>query len=282
MKKLKNLTDKPFFYTLITGVVLPVLTMLIGGILVGIVLSFLDNTSYMNEMNAVVLIVFSILVALWVKKSLGDGFCYGIRREGLGLALLLALPMLAHSLLYIAQGVFSEVQSGLSFLDFLLPTVTGIQPGVLEELFYRGMVFGGLMHFRAGKKNRVLVAVLASTLSFTLIHMVNMLSGQSFIGTVNQLLFAFAVGGVLCASYLRTRNIWAAIFYHSLHDSFAFFLIRTTGASSDGAPSVAQIIINALSIAYACYIIFTTKQETIDALWGAAPEEAAVEEIGEI
>ena len=192
-------------------------------------------------------------------------------------------------MLYIVQGALAEINPGVTAEDFLRPILTGTQPGVVEELFYRGIVFGGLMHFRAGKKNRVLVACLASTLVFSLTHMVNMIDGQSFIGTVNQLLFAFAVGGHFCASYLRSHNLWAPLFFHALHDSFAFFLVRTiSGASTDGAPTLASILVDVLVLAYACYIIFSTKQETVDALWGAAKEEAEeekeelVEEVSEI
>ena len=279
MKKLKKLVNKPLWYTLVAGLLLPMLTLLVGGLLAGIFVGIIEAVDYMMEWNAIFLIVFSIIMAIWVKKSLGDGFFYGLGCKGLGIAMLVALPMLAESVSYIVQGALAEIRPELNALDFLCPLVTGIQPGVLEELFFRGMVFGGLMHFRAGKKNRVLVAFLASSLSFSFIHMVNMLDGQSFIGTVNQLLFAFAIGSILCASYLRSRNLWAAIFYHSLHDAFAFFLLRTTNASGDGAPSYVQLVIYTLTIVYACYIIFSTKPEQVDELWGAAKPEALEEAV---
>ena len=278
---MRKLVNKPLWYTVVAGLVLPMLTLLVGGILAGIFVAIISAIDYMMEWNAIFLIVFSIIMAIWVKKSLGDGFFYGLGCKGLGIAMLVALPMLAESVSYIVQGVLAEIRPELNALDFLCPLITGVQPGVLEELFFRGMVFGGLMHFRAGKKNRVLVAFLASSLSFSFIHMVNMLDGQSFIGTVNQLLFAFAIGSILCASYLRSRNLWAPIFYHSLHDSFAFFLLRTTDATSDGAPSYVQLVIYTLTIAYACYIIFSTKPEKVDEIWGAAKPEI-IEEAVEI
>ena len=278
---MRKLVNKPLWYTVVAGLVLPMLTLLVGGILAGIFVAIISAIDYMMEWNAIFLIVFSIIMAIWVKKSLGDGFFNGLGCKGLGIAMLVALPMLAESVSYIVQGVLAEIRPELNALDFLCPLITGVQPGVLEELFFRGMVFGGLMHFRAGKKNRVLVAFLASSLSFSFIHMVNMLDGQSFIGTVNQLLFAFAIGSILCASYLRSRNLWAPIFYHSLHDSFAFFLLRTTDATSDGAPSYVQLVIYTLTIAYACYIIFSTKPEKVDEIWGAAKPEI-IEEAVEI
>lgn len=276
--RLKRLANKPVRYTLVTGLVIPALSLLVFGVIAGLFAGLTDKPEYMTEYNAVALIIGSILVAIGIRKSLGEDFHYGLGRKGLGIGLLVALPVMVFSVQYIAQGALAEVRPELTAADFLCPLITGIQPGVLEELFYRGLVFGGLMHVRAGKKNRVLVAFLASSLSFALIHMINMLGGQSFIGTVNQLLFALALGAIFCASYLRSHNIWPAIFYHALHDSFAFFLVRTTGASTDGAPSVLQLVMNAILLAYACYIVFSTKSETIDALWGAAKEEPIEEQ----
>lgn len=286
MKKLKKLVNKPLWYSVVTGLVLPMLTLLVGGLTAGLLTGALGaagilDVDYMLEVNGIVLIIFSILLARWVKKAFDDGFYYGLGREGLGLGMLIALPVLIFSIHYIAQGILAEVRPELNALDFLCPLITGLQPGVLEELFFRGIVFGGLMHFRAGKKNRVMVAFLGSTLTFTLIHVANMLNGQSFIGTVNQLTFALALGALFCAAYLRTHNIWPVIFYHSLHDSFAFFLVRTTGASTDGAPSAFQLVMNAAVLVYACYMVFSTKPETVDALWGAAKEELIEEEIME-
>lgn len=271
---MKKIAKKPVAFCVVTGIVLPLLALAMAAVLAGIALAITKGS--MDDVmlyNAVLDVLIVVLMALWVKKALGEGFVYGLGRKGMKLSLLLVAPLLIESLFYVASGMLSYINTELSAGDFLIPLITGLQPGITEEIFYRGMVFGGLMHIRADKKNRVLVAFLASTLLFALIHMINMIDGQSLIGTVNQILFVTAMGSLFAAAYLRSRNLWGPIILHSFHDAFAMFLVRAAGASSDGAASLVQIAIYIAVTVFACTIVFSTKPELVDELWGAAKTE---------
>lgn len=68
--------------------------------------------------------------------------------------------------------------------------------GFLEEIIFRGFLFVGM------SKNNLRSAVIVSSITFGIGHLVNLFNGQSFFETMIQILFAIAVGFTLVVSFL--------------------------------------------------------------------------------
>lgn len=93
--------------------------------------------------------------------------------------------------------------------------------GGFEELLFRGILLRTLVtkwhHLRYGP----LLALVASSMVFGAAHLTN-LTQQSLLATIYQIEFAFSLGMILGAVYLRSHNLFLPVFLHALIDSGAF------------------------------------------------------------
>lgn len=88
--------------------------------------------------------------------------------------------------------------------------------GLSEELLFRGILFGALR-----QKNRLITAIVVSSVAFGLLHLVNAGVGQSADQTLFQVINATALGVLFCALTLITNNLWPAIMLHMVWNSYA-------------------------------------------------------------
>ncbi|MHA1412774.1 MAG: CPBP family glutamic-type intramembrane protease [Promethearchaeota archaeon] len=87
-------------------------------------------------------------------------------------------------------------------------------PGIWEEFSFRGV----LMELNLNKYSPKITLIITSIL-FGLFHYVNLLVGQSLIITVNQSIYAAALGFLLGYIYLKTKSLLVPMIVHYLIDS---------------------------------------------------------------
>lgn len=87
--------------------------------------------------------------------------------------------------------------------------------GYLEEIIFRGFLF------LAMAKENLFQAVLVSSLTFGLGHIVNLVSGAPFLPTLMQILFATAVGFTLALLFYKGKSLLPCIFFHSLNNALS-------------------------------------------------------------
>ena len=88
--------------------------------------------------------------------------------------------------------------------------------GVAEELIFRGFLFKAML-----KDGSVAAAVIVSSVTFGLGHIVNLLTGHELTDTLWQLVFAVTVGFVLTMAFYKGGSLLPCILAHSLIDVFA-------------------------------------------------------------
>ncbi len=129
----------------------------------------------------------------------------------------------------------------------------GLLVAGLEETVFRGILLGGLLQrLRLRLTRRLWVAVLGSSLLFSLSHAMN-LTHQSLPVTLMQMVQAFGLGLVLSALYLRTGSLlWAMLFHFGL-DTAVMIVALTPHATSaaggspaDMMPVVVYLVITAI------------------------------------
>lgn len=122
-------------------------------------------------------------------------------------------------------GGFADLKWG-TFAGFLVSLGAFASVAVNEELLFRGVVFR-ILEERVG----TWIALVASSLLFGLIHLVN--GGATLEGTL-----AIALqGGMLTASaYVATRSLWVAIGLHFAWDfvESGIFGVADSGTASEG------------------------------------------------
>jgi len=89
--------------------------------------------------------------------------------------------------------------------------------GILEEIIFRGLLF------QAMRPSGLLTAVIVSSVSFGMGHIVNLLSGAPLLGTLLQLIYASAVGFCFTAIFIAGGSIVPCIIAHVVVNSLSAF-----------------------------------------------------------
>ncbi len=137
----------------------------------------------------------------WSRSALGE-LQMGIAAGAIGLGFLLAVGFLTgayHISLYPDRLKLWRVL--ITFMPMALLV------GVLEELFFRGYLFGNL---------KLLSPKLAVILSSALYSIVHLRTFEFQASVVRELIGLFLLGSILCLSYLWTKRLWLAIGLHAV------------------------------------------------------------------
>ncbi len=94
--------------------------------------------------------------------------------------------------------------------------------GFVEELIFRGFLFRAML--RGG---RAATAIVVSSVTFGMGHIVNLLSGHGDAETLLQVVFAIAMGFIFTMVYYKSGSLLPGILAHCLIDVFSVFSIRS-------------------------------------------------------
>ena len=120
--------------------------------------------------------------------------------------------------------------------------------GFLEEVIFRGLLF------RAMAKDNMKGAVIVSSVTFGLGHIVNLLNGKPLGDTLVQIIFAVAVGFVLVLIVHRGGSIIPCIVFHSLNNALRVFSAESgLNPQAELAVSLAMTVV--LGVGYALWLL---------------------------
>jgi CAAX amino terminal protease family. len=71
-------------------------------------------------------------------------------------------------------------------------------------------------------KYKIFYAAVISSFCFGLLHLGNVTAGQSLANTINQMIFAFGMGLLMCGIYLYTDLFYLLVIFHTLLDTLVF------------------------------------------------------------
>lgn len=117
--------------------------------------------------------------------------------------------------------------------------------GFLEEGIFRGLLFRGMA------KTNLKSAVIVSSLTFGVGHIVNLLLGAPLLGTLLQLVYASAIGFCYTALFLVSGSILPCIVSHIFVNSTSIFAV-TPSAGMDIGIAILQTI---LSTGYGLWLL---------------------------
>lgn len=125
--------------------------------------------------------------------------------------------------------------------------------GFLEELIFRGFLF------KAMCKDSVKSAVIVSSITFGIGHIVNLFngSGMSVIANLCQICSAIAIGFMFVMMFHTGKSIFPCILTHSILNSLSVFANTPDTAWADIAVSA---VITAVSVLYTMFIIRNYKR----------------------
>ncbi|WEV36165.1 CPBP family intramembrane glutamic endopeptidase [Lactobacillus sp. ESL0677] len=106
----------------------------------------------------------------------------------------------------------------------LMMLLSGVKAGIREEILIRFCTLSLLLKPFDHKHwlRQILRTIIISSMLFGLLHLFNIIAGQSVTASIQQAINAFCSGIVFAAIYLYTNSILVTIIYHSIFDLAAF------------------------------------------------------------
>lgn len=150
---------------------------------------------------------------------------------------------------FLATGnLWGGVEPVYSGWNQLVAVSTMLLIGYVEEFIFRGLLFSAMLSRYDDRK-----AIIISSITFGIGHIVNLLTEQLAPETFIQVIFAVAWGFILTMVVYRSKSLWPAIVAHGLVDAFSVFS-REQAAPSLLATWIYPLVTIAVALVYCSYL----------------------------
>ena len=212
-----------------------------------------ETIGVMKSVTAALHIVMSLILFFWIRNNnLSEkyGFCRSVVPAK---RFLYYIPLI----LIASTSFWGGISSQVGFPEALLYIISMCCVGFLEEVIFRGLLF------RAMEKDNLRVAILVSSLTFGLGHIVNLFngSGRDLASSIIQVVFAVLVGFVLVLIFYHGKSLIPCILFHSANNALKVF-------SAEGKLNPqAELMLNLVLIVavlggYSLYLVLTFSKKT--------------------
>lgn len=137
-----------------------------------------------------------------------------------------------------------------SIMTSVLNVVSMCFVGFLEEVIFRGLLFKGMC------KSNVKTAIIVSSLTFGMGHIVNLLLGAPLLNTLLQLVYASAIGFCYTAIFHVGGSILPCILSHALINSLSTFGVEP----SDKGHMIIAAVQTVVSVAYGVWLLYADRK----------------------
>ena len=198
-----------------------------------------------------IMVVFSGIIILFLKKNqmfTKYGLC---KSEVPASKMLYYIPIVV----FVTENLWYGVALNMSSLETVLYILFMFCVGFLEEIIFRGFLF------EAMRKDGVKSAIIVSSVTFGIGHIVNLFngSGAELLPNICQVIYATAIGFMFVMIYYKTKSLWVCIIAHALYNSLS--AIADQSALTPQKRILFCIIISILTGGYAIYIATKVKDE---------------------
>ena len=146
-------------------------------------------------------------------------------------------------LLIISVNLWNGININNSTGEIVFYILTMINIGFIEEIIFRGFLF------KMMAKDNVKIAVIVSSITFGIGHIVNLFNGADLIPTLMQIWYAMSIGYLFVIIFYKSKSLIPCIITHSIVNSLSIFNIDNTISLY-----VAPIFLIIVPLIYAVYI----------------------------
>ena len=211
------------------------------------------NIGVMKSITLPILIVLSVVLFLFVKKN-GLSEKYGLCKSNIPASkMLFYIPIL----LLFTDNLWYGAVLNVTPLETVLYVLSMICVGFLEEMIFRGLLFKAMI------KDGVKSAIIVSSVTFGIGHIVNLIngSGAELLSNVLQILYAVAIGFMLVMIFYKTKSLLVCIAMHSIFNSLSAFANKAARTNQGEIISALFLII--VAGGYALYIALKVKDTEV-------------------
>ena len=205
------------------------------------------------------------IVTLPILIAMSAGLYFFVRKNGLTEKYGLCKPRLpaakmlfyAPLLVLLTANLWYGAAMNLSPLETVLYVLSMFCVGFLEELIFRGLLF------KAMAKDGVKSAIIVSSATFGIGHIVNLVngSGAEWLPNLLQVVYAVAIGFAFVMIYCKTKSLMPCILTHSIFNGLSAF--ANEAAMTPQREIVSGILLAVIGGGYALYLALAVKEETV-------------------
>lgn len=139
-------------------------------------------------------------------------------------------------------------------LETVLYILSMLCVGFLEEVIFRGLLF------EAMRENGVKAAVIVSSVTFGMGHIINLVngSGAELLPNLLQVIYATAAGFMFVMMYLTSKSLFFCIAAHGMFNAISVF--SNEAAAAQGMRVLTAIALTVITGAYAVYLARAMKR----------------------
>ena len=147
------------------------------------------------------------------------------------------------------------IKLNMSLVESILYILVMLGVGFLEEMIFRGLLFKAML------KDNVKAAIIVSSLTFGMGHIINLMngSGAELVPNLLQVIYASAAGFMFVMIYHRTKSLFVCIITHGLFNALSVFANEASMTMQDRMISCAFLVL--ISGGYAVYIALKIRKD---------------------
>lgn len=203
-----------------------------------------QNFGTIDYRSAIINTMFSITLIL-LMIILNRTSYYGLKRVTNLKKYLYFIPLL----LIVSVNLWNGININNSTNEIIFYILTMLNVGFIEEIIFRGFLF------KMMEKTNLKRAIIVSSITFGIGHIVNLLNGVDLISTLMQICYAIAIGYVFVTIFYKSKSLIPCIITHSLINSLSIFNVQ-----NQMSLYIVTIFLTIISLTYATYINKTIKE----------------------
>lgn len=146
-------------------------------------------------------------------------------------------------LLIVSVNLWNGININHTPAQILFYMLSMVNVGFLEEVIFRGFLF------KMMAKDNVKSAIIVSSVTFGLGHVVNLLNGADLVPTLMQICYAVAIGYLFVTIFYKSKSLVPCILAHMIINSLSIFNVE-----SSLLLYIIPVFLIVVSVGYAIYI----------------------------
>ena len=206
-----------------------------------------------EKLVTLVIGVFLSAILLLFLKNNGLFSYYGLcAPKSSAKSMLYYLPVFA----MLSANLWCGVTLNYGWLETVLYIMTMFCVGFLEEIIFRGLLFNTM------RKNNIKMAIVVSSITFGIGHIINLLngSGAELLPNLLQVAYATSAGFMFVMIYYKSKSLIVCITAHGLFNALSVFTNETL--ATDKTQIFSALLLIVITGSYALYFALLTKRKS--------------------
>ena len=198
-------------------------------------------------------IILSAILLLFLKKN-GLFVCHGLCvPKTSAKSMLYYVPIL----IMLSANLWYGVTLNYGALETALYILSMFCVGFLEEVIFRGLLF------EAMRKDSIKAAIIVSSVTFGIGHIINLVngSGAEFLPNLLQVVYATAAGFMFVMMYYKSGSLLVCIAAHGIFNALSVF--ANEASATKEMRIFSAILLTVITGSYALYLALSMKKRTI-------------------